>query len=41
MKEYEVSIVETLKKTVTVEAESPGGCQISSAKGLGQRRIYP
>lgn len=23
MKEYEVNIVETLKKTVTVEAESP------------------
>ena len=43
MKEYEVNIVETLKKTVTVEAESPEDAkyQVPSAKGLGQGRIYP
>lgn len=38
MKEYEVSIVETLKKTVTVEAESPEDAkyQVQKAWGKGE-----
>ena len=39
MKEYEVSIVETLKKTVTVEAESPEDAKYQVQKAWAKANI--